>query len=98
MPGVDRRPASTCLPPSPCHLYDGRMERIGFIGLGTMGAAMAGHLARAGYPLTVWNRTPGRAAALVELGAIEATTPAALAAQSDVVVICVSDSPDVEAV
>ena len=34
------------------------MERIGFAGLGTMGAAMAANLARAGFPLTVWNRTP----------------------------------------
>ena len=44
------------------------LERIGFVGLGTMGAAMAGHLAGAGHPLTVWNRTPGRAGELVELG------------------------------
>jgi 3-hydroxyisobutyrate dehydrogenase len=73
------------------------MERIGFVGLGTMGAAMAGHLARAGYPLTVWNRTPGRAGELVALGATEASTPAELATASDVVVICVSDTPDVEA-
>ena len=74
------------------------MERIGFVGLGTMGAAMAGHLARAGYPLTVWNRSPGRSAPLVEGGATAATTVAELAAASDVVVICVSDTPDVEAV
>lgn len=74
------------------------MERIGFIGLGTMGAAMAGHLARAGHPLTVWNRTPGRAAELVALGATEAATPGALARASDVIVICVSDTPDVESV
>lgn len=59
---------------------------------------MASHLARAGHPLTVWNRTPGRAADLIALGATEATTPAALAAAADVVVICVSDTPDVEAV
>ena len=72
--------------------------RVGFVGLGTMGAAMAGHLARAGYPLSVWNRTPGRAAELVALGAAEAATPAALAASSNVVVTCVSDTPDVEAV
>ena len=39
------------------------MERIGFAGLGTMGASMAANLARAGAPLTVWNRPPGRAAA-----------------------------------
>jgi 3-hydroxyisobutyrate dehydrogenase len=74
------------------------MERVGFVGLGTMGAAMAGHLARAGYPLTVWNRTPGRAAALVALGAREAATPSELGAASDVVFTCVSDTPDVEAV
>ncbi len=74
------------------------MERIGFIGLGTMGSAMAGHLARAGHPLTIWNRTPGRAAELLALGAVEAPDPARLAATSDVVVVCVSDTPDVEAV
>ena len=73
-------------------------ERVGFLGLGTMGAAMAANIARAAFPLTVWNRTPGRAAPLVGLGAAEAATPAAAAEASDVVVICVSDTPDVEAV
>jgi 3-hydroxyisobutyrate dehydrogenase-like beta-hydroxyacid dehydrogenase len=74
------------------------VERIGFVGLGTMGASMAANLARAGAPLTVWNRTPGRAAALADLGAVEVRTPAELARRSDVVVVCVSDTPDVEAV
>jgi 3-hydroxyisobutyrate dehydrogenase len=74
------------------------MERVGFVGLGTMGAAMAANLARAGYPLRVWNRTPGKARPLVEIGAIEAGTPRELAAAVDIVVICVSDTPDVEAV
>jgi 3-hydroxyisobutyrate dehydrogenase len=74
------------------------MERIGFVGLGTMGASMAANLLRAGAPLTVWNRTPGRAGALVEQGARAAATPAEVAAASDVVVICVSDTSDVEAV
>jgi 3-hydroxyisobutyrate dehydrogenase len=74
------------------------VERIGFVGLGTMGASMAANLARAGAPLIVWNRTPGRAAALLELGAREAASPAELAAGSDVVVVCVSDSPDVASV
>ena len=74
------------------------MERIGFVGLGTMGAAMAGHLARSGRPLTVWNRTPGRAADLVAAGAAQAPTPAAVGAASDVIVVCVSDTPDVESV
>ena len=45
------------------------MERIGFVGLGTMGASMAANLLRAGAPLTVWNRTPGRAGPLLEMGA-----------------------------
>lgn len=74
------------------------MERIGFVGLGTMGAAMAANLARAGFGLTVWNRTPGRAPELDELGAVRASTPAEVAAASDVVVVCVSDTPDVEGV
>ncbi len=74
------------------------MERIAFVGLGTMGAAMAANLRRAGFELTVWNRTPGRATALLELGASEASTPAAAAAAADVVVCCVSDTPDVESV
>jgi 3-hydroxyisobutyrate dehydrogenase len=74
------------------------MERIGFVGLGTMGAAMAGHLVRSGRPLSVWNRTPGRTADLIAAGATEAPTPAAVGAASDVIVVCVSDTPDVEAV
>ena len=74
------------------------MERIAFVGLGTMGAAMAANLRRAGFEVTVWNRTPGRAADLVALGAVEAATPADAARAADVVVTCVSDTPDVEAV
>jgi 3-hydroxyisobutyrate dehydrogenase len=74
------------------------MDRVGFIGLGTMGSAMAANVVRAGYPLTVWNRTAGRAPELAGLGASFAETPAAVAADSDIVVICVSDTPDVESV
>lgn len=74
------------------------MERIGFIGLGTMGAAMAANLARAGFPVVAWNRTPGRAPELAELGITVAETAGAVAAGSDIVVVCVSDTPDVEAV
>ena len=74
------------------------MERIAFVGLGTMGAAMAANLRRAGFEVTVWNRTPGRAGALLELGATEADSPAAAAAAAAIVVSCVSDTPDVEAV
>jgi 3-hydroxyisobutyrate dehydrogenase len=74
------------------------VERIGFVGLGTMGAAMAANLRKAGFEVTVWNRTPGRGGDLVALGAREAVSPAAVAAASDVIVCCVSDTPDVEAV
>jgi 3-hydroxyisobutyrate dehydrogenase len=74
------------------------VERIAFLGLGTMGAAMAANLLRAGFKVVVWNRSSGRAPELDELGATRAATPAEAAAASDVVVICVSDTPDVEAV
>lgn len=74
------------------------MTRVGFCGMGTMGAAMAANVARAGYPLGVWNRTPGRAALPVSLGATEAASPSDLAATSDITVVCVSDTPDVEQV
>jgi len=73
-------------------------DRVGVAGLGTMGGAMAANLARAGFPLAVWNRTPGRTHELVELGASAAASPAALAAAVDVVLVCVSDTPDVDAV
>jgi 3-hydroxyisobutyrate dehydrogenase len=71
---------------------------VAFVGLGTMGAAMAANLARAGFPVTAWNRTPGRAPELAELGVTMAASPAAAAATADIVVICVSDTPDVRAV
>jgi 3-hydroxyisobutyrate dehydrogenase len=73
-------------------------QRVAFIGLGTMGAAMAANLARAGFEVTAWNRTPGRAPELAGLGVKVASNPADAAAQSEIVVICVSDTPDVEAV
>lgn len=63
-----------------------------------MGAAMAANIARAGFPLSVWNRSPGRASSLVAAGATEAATPADVARAADIVVTCVSDTPDVGAV
>ena len=70
--------------------------RVGFVGLGTMGGAMAANVARAGFPVTAWNRTPGRASELGDLGVAIAASPAAVAAASDVIVTIVSDTPDVE--
>ncbi|HEX5823668.1 MAG TPA: NAD(P)-dependent oxidoreductase [Candidatus Limnocylindrales bacterium] len=73
-------------------------ERIGFLGLGTMGAAMAANLARAGFAVTVWNRSPDRAPELNDLGVERAASPADVARATDIIVVCVSDTPDVEAV
>jgi 3-hydroxyisobutyrate dehydrogenase len=72
--------------------------RIGFVGLGTMGGAMAANVARAGFEVSAWNRTPGRANELGELGVHLEVNPSAVAAASDIVVTIVSDTPDVEAV
>jgi 3-hydroxyisobutyrate dehydrogenase len=72
--------------------------RIGIVGLGTMGGAMAANVARAGFAITAWNRTPGRAVELAELGVRFAASPAEVAAASDLIVTVVSDTPDVEAV
>src|SRR5258708_27333801 len=74
------------------------VERIGFLGLGTMGAAMAANLARAGFGVIAWNRSPGRAPELDDLGVERAASPADVARAANTVVICVSDTPDVEAV
>ena len=72
--------------------------RVGFVGLGTMGGAMAANAKRAGFEVSAWNRTPGRAADLEELGVHLLETPAAVAAASEIVITMVSDTPDVEAV
>jgi 2-hydroxy-3-oxopropionate reductase len=73
-------------------------ERIGFIGLGIMGGGMSRNLLAAGFELTVHNRTPERMRPLAEAGAATAASPAQLAAACEVVIVCVSDTPDVEAV
>jgi 2-hydroxy-3-oxopropionate reductase len=74
------------------------MERIGFIGLGIMGKPMAYNLLKAGYPLVVCNRSQPAMTELGQLGATLATSPSEVAQQSDVVITCVPDSPDVEAI
>ena len=67
-----------------------------FIGLGTMGAAMAGHLLAAGHDVCVHNRTRVREEPLVAAGATAAATPREAAAGAELVFCCVSDTPDVE--
>ena len=71
---------------------------IGFIGLGIMGRPMAGHLLKAGHPLTVYNRTRSKTAELQAQGAVVADSPAEVAQRSEVVIIMVTDTPDVEQV
>jgi 3-hydroxyisobutyrate dehydrogenase len=73
-------------------------EKVGFIGLGIMGRGMARNLLKAGFETRVWNRTASRMEELAAEGAIATASPADLAAQSEVILICVSDTPDVEAV
>lgn len=73
-------------------------ESIGFIGLGIMGSGMAANLLRAGFDVTVWNRSPGRITPLAVAGAAVADSPAAVAESSTLIVTCVSDTPDVEEV
>jgi len=72
--------------------------RIGFLGLGTMGAPMANNLRRAGHVVTVWNRTAARAEPLVKKGARPAASPAECAAGQDLVFTCFSDEKALEAV
>lgn len=75
------------------------MERIGFAGLGLMGHGMAHNLLAKGYPLTVLaHRKRDAVDDLVEKGAAEAPSPAALAQASDVVVLCLTGAPQVEEV
>jgi 3-hydroxyisobutyrate dehydrogenase len=74
------------------------MKHIGYIGLGIMGRPMAANLMKAGFEVTVWNRTAGKAESLLEAGAHWADSPAALAAKVEAVCINVTDTPDVEQV
>ena len=72
------------------------MTSIGFVGLGIMGAGMANNLVEAGHGLKVWNRTAGKED--IVPGAEHVSNLADLASSCDLVLICVSDTPDVEEV
>ncbi|MDD0973492.1 NAD(P)-dependent oxidoreductase [Pseudomonas fontis] len=63
-----------------------------FAGIGLMGLPMCRRLLAAGYPLTVWNRSPDKCAALVEAGARVVATPAELCQAADVVMLCLADT------
>jgi 3-hydroxyisobutyrate dehydrogenase-like beta-hydroxyacid dehydrogenase len=72
--------------------------KVGLIGLGLMGQPMGMNLLKAGFPLTVWNRTTSRANELVAVGAKLAKSPKEVAAASDVLITIVSDPPALESV
>ena len=75
------------------------MTRVGFCGLGVMGYPMAGHLASAGHSVSVYNRTSSRADAwVVEHSGTAFATPREVAANSDIVMLCVGNDADVRAV
>ena len=73
-------------------------ERVGFIGLGIMGAPVAMNVLKAGFPLTVWNRTASRMTPLTDAGAAAGDSPRDVASRSDITITIVSDTPDVEEV
>ena len=74
------------------------MERVGFVGLGIMGAPMARNALKAGFPVAVTNRTLDRAKPFEKDGATVVRTPREVAERSDIIVTMVTSSPDVEAV
>ena len=73
-------------------------KRIGFIGLGIMGNPMSKNLIKAGYEVSVWNRTPSKMDDLAEAGALTARSAAVVAEWSDVTITMLTDSPAVERV
>ena len=75
-----------------------QQRRVAVIGLGIMGSAMAANLATAGFPTTVWNRSPAAAAPLVELGATAAERAEEAVRQADVVITMLPDAAAVTSV
>lgn len=72
--------------------------KVAFIGMGTMGAPMAMNILKAGHEVTVYNRTRNREIPVAEAGAKRAASPQEAATGVEVIVTCVSDTPDVEAI
>jgi 3-hydroxyisobutyrate dehydrogenase len=78
---------------------DGRQaEKLGYLGLGMMGFPMTQRLVNAGYDVTVWNRSAGKADALVEAGAKLAAHPRDIAATAGIIFMCLTDAAAVEEV
>ena len=72
--------------------------RIGFLGLGNMGAPIAANLARAGHDVSIWNRTADKARSLVDAGATLVANPKAVASRSDVVFTMLADDAALDSV
>ena len=72
--------------------------KVAFIGMGTMGAPMAMNLLKAGFSVTVHNRTREREKPVAAAGAARAASPRAAAEGAEIIITCVSDTPDVEAI
>src|SRR6202795_3457538 len=73
-------------------------EKLGYLGLGMMGFPMTRRLINAGYDVTVWNRSPGKAKALIEAGARLAPQPRDVAATASILFMCLTDAAAVEEV
>jgi len=72
--------------------------KVAFIGMGTMGTPMALNILKAGHEVVVYNRTREKELPLADAGAMRADTPREAAAVAGIIITCVSDTPDVEAV
>ena len=72
--------------------------KVAFIGMGTMGAPMALNILKAGHDVTVHNRTRERETPVAEAGAQRASSPAEASKNAEIIITCVSDTPDVEAI
>jgi 2-hydroxy-3-oxopropionate reductase len=76
----------------------GKMAKLGFIGLGIMGKPMAGHLVKAGHQVSVYDLNPASVQELVSKGASACKSNKEVAQKSEIIIIIVQDTPDVEAV
>ena len=74
------------------------MQKIGFIGLGLIGAPMCLNLVKGKYSVSVWNRTRSKVEKLVDAGAVALESPKEVAKNSEIIITCVSDSKDVKEV
>src|SRR5580692_11022523 len=74
----------------------GQAEKLGYLGLGMMGFPMSRRLLNAGYDVAIWNRSAGKAEALIEAGATLAAKPQEVATSASIIFMCVTDAAAVE--